>query len=380
MAGDFAILMGGATVLRHGGNPYDRTAVYRSETAMLRREHVAIPKPDSFIRVGNPPLLFWALEPLTTWPFVRAAWAWLSLMFVLLSAGLWRLLSYLGWRRRAAPLALFLAMPQTVLAAYYGNVDGIVFAAVAFGVALMRRSPFIGGMMLSVALLKPQIGLPVATLAIVFLAAQRRRALAGFAAACGLALLLTIATTGWRSVLWWVDALTGYSRQISVQPDIASLSGLYVYWSSDRLRIALELLSIAVAVAATVVWWLRRDGAGPVAPAEIAWLWVVWFLATPFAHFHDEVILAIPILAILGADARAATRRLPAIALYMMLLSVLLFPTSRLHTDLQSLALLPVAACAFWIGLTEARVSRDRQPEPELPVLHPAWEGRALAR
>jgi hypothetical protein len=380
MGGDFAVFMGGATVLRHGGNPYDRVALYRAERDLLRRQHRAVPKLNSFIRVGNPPLLFWALEPLTTWSFVAATWLWIALMYALLALGFLFLLSFLGWTRWALPLAGFLAMPQTVLAAYYGNVDGLLFAALTVGLALLRRFPIAAGCFFAVAWLKPQVGLPVAGLGILFFASRRERAVAGFALASALTLFATGLATGLPSIGWWLSALTGYSRQIAVQPDLASLSGLYVYWSPDTLRVFLELFTIAVAAAATAFWWLRRSRGAAVPPDSVAWLFVLWYLATPFAHFHDQVVLALPILTLLGTDARALTARVPVTVLYLMLLSLLLFPTSRFHTDLQSLALLPIAGFALWMALrdpsrdhgSEARPSSLRQPS--------GWEGRAIAR
>jgi hypothetical protein len=380
MGGDFAIFMGGATVLEHGGNPYNRMALYRTETAMLRRQHLAAPRLDSFIRVANPPLLFWSLEPLVGHPFSEVAWAWIALMEILLAAGFLILLFVLGWTRRALPLLIFLVMPQAILAAYYGNVDAVVFAAVAAGIAVVRRYPFLAGCIWALAWLKPQIGLPAVGLSLLFLTSQRRPALSGFLAATGAGLVATATVTGWQSVIWWLGALTSYSRQIAVQPDIASLTGLYVYWLPGRIASLLQLLTLAAAALATGAWWLRRTRGAVVQPIDIAWLWILWFLATPFAHFHDQVLLALPLLALLGRNARGLTHRVPLLALYLMLGALVLFPTSRFHTDLQSLALIPILAGAIWLGL-------QREPPSTNSAVQPAgsWsldhaEGRALAQ
>lgn len=346
LGGDYALLLSGAEVLHAGGNPYDQRILYRAETQLLRRDGESVPAFDPFMRVGNPSLLFWAMVPLTHVSFRTSAKLWCLGMYMLLAVGFLGCLARLGWGRRWIPLALFSALPQTIYAAFYGNVDAVVFVALAWSAALSRSRPFIAGALLSATFLKPQIGLPGALLILLFLSPSRVRVCAGFISAVTAACALTLLATGVDSLGWWLGALTGYSQRLGVQPDIASLSGLYVYSAPDWLRVALEGVSLLAVAGATAAWWWTHRRSHEMAVLTVAWLWLAWFLATPFAHFHDEIVLTLPVLAIMGRDARWLGRWPATLALFTLFFSILVFPTSRAHTDVQSLTLLVVLGCA----------------------------------
>jgi Glycosyltransferase family 87 len=343
MGGDFVLFLSAARVIHDGGNPYDQRVLYRAERRFLERDGTTPPAFQSYMRVGNPALLFWALEPATVVSFDTSAKLWCLAMYGLLAVGFLGCLRRMGWRGRCFPLALFLAFPQTVYAAYYGNLDGLVFAALAWSAALARSRPLVAGALLTLTFLKPQVALPGALIVMLFLSPQPLRILASFTATSALGLGLTMATTGAATVGWWLQALGGYSQRLGVQPDIASLSGLYVYSASDRLRLLFAGISLLAAVVATAWWWVNRRERHTV--LGVAWLWIAWFLATPFAHFHDEVVLALPILAILGRDGAWMDGWPANVAIYLLLLSILFFPTARAHTDVQSLTLLVVLGC-----------------------------------
>jgi hypothetical protein len=350
--GDFVLFLSGARVVHAGGNPYDQRVLYRAERRLLERDGVRPPAFDPYMRVGNPPLLFWVLEPATSFSFETSVKTWALAMYALLALGFLGCLVRMGWRRRWLPLVLFLAVPQSIYAAYYGNVDGLVFASLSWSAALARRSPVAAGALLTVAWLKPQVALPGAALIMLFLSVRRLRVLVGFVVGSVVGLALTVLTTGAASVAWWLMALGSYSNRLGVQPDIASLSGLYVYSASDHIRFVLEGISLLAVALATGFWWWKRESGEAV--LGVAWLWLAWFLATPFAHFHDEVVLALPLLAILGRDGAWLARWPANVALFVLVLSILLFPTTRAHTDLQSLALLVVLGCAL------VQLSRER--------------------
>ena len=345
LGGDYALLLSGAEVLQSGGNPYNQQVLYRAEKQLLRNDGMSAPRFDPYMRVGNPPWLFWAMGPLTGASFRASAKLWSLGMYFVLALGFLGCLIRMGWRRKWLPLLLFLTLPQTIYAAFYGNVDALVFAALAWSAALTRRRPLAAGVLLSVTFLKPQVALPGAVLIVLFLSPNRGRVIVGFIAATIVLFVLTLGTTGFESVGWWLQALTDYSQRLGVQPDIASLSGLYVYSAPDKLRIAFEAVSLVGVAAVTVVWWHRRRSQVS-SVLEVGWLWIAWFLATPFAHFHDEVVLTLPVLAIVGRDAAWLGRWPATLALYALLFSILVFPTSRAHTDFQSLTLVVVLACA----------------------------------
>jgi hypothetical protein len=341
MAGDLAIFLGAARVAENGGNVYSPAAAYKAERSLLGDQHVAVPAGQSFVRVGNPPLTFWLIRPLSHVPFRLAALAWVLSLYALMALAFLATARFLGWKQPWRPTILFLAMPQTMLAAYYGNLDALVFASVAAAVVLARRYPLLAGAALTTAWLKPQCGLPAVLIVLLFLCPRPRMAAAGFGLASMGTLMLTWLACGSDSIVHWLGALGGYSRDLIAQPDIASFTGLYLHTTAGSLRTAIQVSLIAVAASATLTLRSRSSGESSVDWPLVSSLFVLWFLVTPFAHFHDEVILAIPLLGLAGYAGGAARSRV-VFCLYALLGSLILFPANRFQVDLQSLALLPV--------------------------------------
>jgi hypothetical protein len=161
----------------------------------------------------------------------------------------------------------------------------------------------VAGALLGIAWLKPQVGLPIVLLVTLFHTPHPRRLLAGFAGATASLIVLTVATTGLGSLRLWIAGMIGYSHDIAGQTAIPSIAGLYVQWASPRARIGLTIALLVCACAITVLQWLRVRQKADVPFHSVAWLWFAWFLVTPYTHVTDEILLTIPILAILGRDA-----------------------------------------------------------------------------
>jgi hypothetical protein len=83
-------------------------------------------------------------------------------------------------------------------------------------------------------------------------------------------------------------------------------------------------------------------------------------------HYEDEVLLAIPLLALLGRDARWGTHRLPAIALYMVFFSPLLIGWTPFSLQLLGLMLVPAGIAAY---LATRNPRYGTEPLPALPSL-----------
>lgn len=333
MGGDLALFLAASRVQQAGGNPYNTGVTLRTETQWLQSQHVKPPIRAPFLRVGNPPVVYWALRPLAALPFRVATISWVVAMEIVLLAGIALLL-----RGRSSSALLGLAaalMPQTVLAAYYGNLDALVFISLVAAGTFLRRRPATAGAVMSAGWLKPQVGLPLAVLFTVYHPDARRTAM-GLAAATVAEALLTVFLAGTRGVFDWLHALLAWSRSASAQIDLASLSGLYAYWAPAGVRLAIEVAVILAAVAVTMMF-RRRTGPAPVPPAFLVFL---WFLATPFAHVHDEVVLLIPLLLF-------RPRGLVPV-LTVLALSVLLAAIPLPQVDLTSLGIVAAAALIWW--------------------------------
>ncbi|MGH2443883.1 MAG: glycosyltransferase family 87 protein [Chloroflexota bacterium] len=314
---DFAMFVGAAQILHDGGNPYNHQLLYATEKQYLASQHLKILKKRSVVRVGNPPLFFWALAPLSGRQFQPLSWLWSLFLYAVSGLGFLALLRYAGWKRWRLPLLLFLLMPQVVLGPFYGNVAPIVFAGIAGSLWLGRRHPVAAGALMTVAWLKPQIALPAVALIVLFHCPRRLRAIQGFAATSALLLVMTLITTGPSSVVQWTHGLFGYSRDVASSPDLASLAGLYVRVVRSPGRTGIEIALLAIAIAVTGVTWYRYRDQSEVPMLSVSWLWVLWFLATPYAHFYDEILLVIPLLALFGLDGRGVSRREAAAVLYL---------------------------------------------------------------
>lgn len=316
--GDFAMFVGGAQVVRDGGNPFNPDLLYRTESSWLHHQGLVLYTNRSMVRVGYPPLFFWAIQPLSGLPFQPTAVVWILSMYALSAVGFLAVLRYLGWSRWILPCLVFLMMPQVIKGALYGNVSGLVFAAIGCSLLLLRRHPLEAGVLLSLGWLKPQVGLPIALLIILFHAPSRGRVLAGFGIAVGSLLALTVIATGWESITLWYRGLTGYYHDLATQTYLPSLTNLYDSWAPHPVYLGLTGLSLCIALALTAGWWWTYRGHPPTSVLAISGLWFLWFVAVPYVHLYDEIVLSIPVLACLGRNGHRLSRRLPTFGLYLL--------------------------------------------------------------
>jgi hypothetical protein len=412
---DFGMFSAAAKAMNLGLNPYLHDVLYRTEKTMMHSQGLLITGHVDMVRVGNPPLFFWSLRPLTDLSFQPVALVWIVGMWALVGLGLLATLDYLGWRNKIVACALVMASPQVLTGVVVGNVVPVVFAAIAGSLLLERRTPFNAGVILTLIWLKPQIGLPTLLLIVAFHAHRPGRVIAGFCAGTLGALLFTVGASGGASIGQWIQGLQGYSDNISSQIYVTSLAGLYFQWARPLLRLLFGVAALASAGGLTAWWWRRSRAKLPVSVEQVAWLWFVWFLATPYAHIDDEIILAIPLIALLGRNGSRVSEVVPAFAAFLMLFSVVRDPTwlvwelvlglailalpdlesglrippwwkialfallglsvlpnwDAMRVDAESLELLGVAACAaLFVAFrrAEAETSTGRRTEMQVPA------------
>lgn len=342
--GDFALNMSSATLLKAGGNPYDGAALLRAERSYMNASHIHVKLGRAQAPLtwgGYPPLFFWLLEPLTAFPFGPVAVAWIGFLAVTLLAGFIALLRYTGWTSIAPATLLFALMPQTTLEEYYANPTAFVAGDIFFVLFLQRRFPLAAGLLFSLAFLKPQLAVPTGIVITAFVVGDRRRFLSGLSAGLLVLLGASLVTVGPRVLLHWVTGMYSVSSMVAQQPNMAPWIGLYAAWAAPPVRMGIELLLGAGTIVATAVAWRRLRQQTPVNFAQIGWLWALWFLILPYAHFADEVLLAPAILALLGINGARLRNPWAALTLYLLFFSVLLF-SFRVHGAL--LLSLPLTA------------------------------------
>ncbi len=343
-ATDLAVYVGAGRVVRDGGNPYDGNAVWAQAHPLIDPGRRQPPKVNN-VRVAEPPILIWAMQPLAGLPFpVTARLAELGSL-VVVALGLAAAVVSLGVPRPLLALLIALAMPPGVQYIYYGNIGVLVFAALGAGLALARRFPFLAGIALAMAICKPQVAVPLAGLVILFHTPNRPRAIWGFITGSALLLLSGAPLMGPRSLLWWAQGFRSFSGTISHQIQIPSLSGLYLGRVPAGVALLLTGALMLIASASTIITWWRLRGSAPVSVRSLAWLWLLWFLAAPYSHYYDYLFLA-PAFASCFVT-RGQAERLRAIALLYGVVLVGLQPGAYPGEPL--VAHLVPAAALLWL-------------------------------
>jgi len=295
-----------ATLLQHGGNPYDAGPFLGQQEALYHPIHAA----DRAALAGNPyvqgPPLAIALMP-----FVGAApstvyvfWAvTLGLCAAMALVTLARLWPTARSTRRAF---LLLISPVTFLGILLGQPDAVLLLALVLALWTLERdhpwSSGLSGLLLTVGLIKPQlIAGPIVLLAVL---AWRRGRLAPYAGGVlggtALFLALSLIVAGPAVVGGWIGELAGFGAStVYTQVDISSLTTLYVGWAPRGLSLILLALALMGWAALCVYTWQK----GGTSEDPRWWLGVGlvgWLLVTPYAHPHDDILLLPAVWLLLG--------------------------------------------------------------------------------
>jgi Glycosyltransferase family 87 len=342
---DFSHTYAAVHVLSAGHNPYDYHRLSTTQHALLSRYGLPVQPPSHAVLVGTSTFFLWVMQPFNAFPFQAIAIAWMLSTYALVGFVFLALLRHFGWHRRGLPTIIFLVTPAVVLGIYYGNMITLAFAAIAGSFPLLRRHPFLAGAVLSVSMLKLQIALPVAGLIVLFQAPHKGRVVAGFLTAFLARHLIAIALLGPAYQVWWLGSFVNFSRTMDLQPNIISLTGSYTALLPHTGEFALEIISIVLAGAITVAYWWRVRSEPTLPLLKTGWLWFLWMLATPYAHFIDEIVLVIPVIALIGVDGRHATRPISVVVLYLLGLSILLFSWTPMGIQLLWVPLVLCTGC-----------------------------------
>jgi hypothetical protein len=354
---DFSHTYAAVRVLSSGHNPYDYHRLSHAQHALLSQAGLPVQSQSPVMLVGTSTFYLWVLQPINAFPFQVVAIAWMLSTYVLVGFVFLALLRHFGWRRRGLPTIIFLVTPPVALGIFYGNMISLTFAGIAGAFPLLRRYPILAGVILSVSVLKLPVALPLVGLIVLFHAPHKRRVVAGFLTAFLALHLLATVLLGPEYQRWWLQSLVNFSDTMQLQPNLTSLSGLYAYSLPHTPRLVLEIASIAFAGALTLAFWWKYRSSGTVPLQQTGWLWFVWMLATPYAHYIDEIVLVIPVIALLGRDGRYITRPLTVLVLYLLGLSILLFSWTPMHVQL---LWVPLVLCAGCFGLVAYRYPAEQ--------------------
>jgi Glycosyltransferase family 87 len=350
LADDWRVFFAAATVVEHGGNPYDPALIHPAEQAA---DHYPVVQP-SLDDFANLPIVAWSLQPLTALPF-WASYALAAALGMLAAAiALYWWLRRWGWRGAAPWAAVALVSWPALLGVYSGQFDllllGMLIAAMALS---MRRHPALAGTVCTAAaLVKPHILWPLPLLLAIAQLPDRRAAARCVVAAAGTAaamigggeILMPGSTASFLSHLF---AFGG--RIATVQPDLAGLPGMFEHLPAGGVIAAAVTALGAVATLGFAGYWALSGRALALSAQTRVALGVgaglaLWLVATPYAHPNDDVLL-FPLLAlVVGADAVHLRQRDLVRALAATAVLITAFVVSPLAGSLLTLG----AAAVLW--------------------------------
>ena len=298
---DFAAYWPVGRLLLAGQNPYDAGAI-----ESLQRSVGDMLGGDSIVRY--PPWSLPLLLPFAALPYVPGWYLWILLQAVLVgvsSVWLWQMLGGRGGAE--IPLAVAFGFPAGLFVALGGQIGGVLL----FGVALflwanLRRRDFLAGFCLGLLTLKPHLFLPLAIVALLWAARERRwrvpaAAVLTILAGSGLALAFRPAIFSDYLELLGAPG-TSWQRAVALGTAASAALGGRAPW--------LQWAPAALATVLVVVLWTRFS-------SRFDWrrhlplVVVLGLIAAPYLLVHDLVLLvpAFLTMALCVADWESASSR-----------------------------------------------------------------------
>lgn len=289
---DFISFWTSGRMLVAGANVYDTAA-----HVAVQREFYAMP--GEYTAFFYPPGFLPFVWPLGLLPYFPALGVWLGLTGAAFLGAVRAWFRELGLKGPA--VVLIAAFPPVFVTLTHGQTSFLVAALLGGGLLLVGRRPWLAGVLIGLATIKPQFGLLVP---LALLASGQWRTIAG-AGAAALA-LAALAAAAFGPQVWadWLaitrtastataDGNIGFAKMVSV------FAGLSLVGVPAAAAMAVQVAtSLALAAAVVVAGWRRAftPGLGALVLAGAP-------LATPFVLDYDMVLTAFP-LAFLFARAR----------------------------------------------------------------------------
>ncbi len=294
-----------ASLANRGGNPYDPAEQGAEQDRLFNKPSDVSPGQAGYARApyGYPPLFTLLLRRAMPLGFDRFYLLTLALLTAAGLLGMEALLHVVGWQRRWLARAFFLASAPMALSLFVGNPSPLLLLGWAGALLLVRKGrPFLGGILLTLCLLKLPVGLPAAFALLVAPGTGSLMLGLGLAVGSGAVAGLQLLLTGADATVSWLHALGGYTSGLGpgggsafAQSGLAGVPALFLDHVPTALAVALALLLIGTMMA----WAWRRLATmhQEVSPDLILGVIVVAAVgATPYLHLNDLVILALPLL------------------------------------------------------------------------------------
>ena len=330
---------------------YDYNAQIRLQSQVVTPRTGALP-------LMVPPFAALLLAPFSLLPYQAAfiVFGLFNLALIALAiASLRPFIASLAGYAYVAPILLFLSFPPLGFALVQGQLSIVLLALYCAAYAALRHHrPFLAGCLLSLALLKLQIAIPVALL---FLLWRQWRFVAGFSLGSLLLISASVCTVGSnhladiaRSMLSTPAMLPTAAAQMKygIAPqNMTNLYGLcYKLLGGGHLTLAATILS-SVAV---FVWAARKQASLPLALS-------VGLLVSYHLYIHDLTVLLLPYALLLNQYLRASESPAPQ------------EPASRSPEVTTPIYTVTIACSLLIFPLTIFLIASGWQPLFNIPVL-----------
>lgn len=269
---------------------YDYPTEQRLQSALVTPAPRALP-------MMSPPFTALVFVPLSRLSFSAAHLVWSAINLLLLLACVPLLkpfLPTLSARWSPAPALLLLSFLPAAIALLMGQLSIVLlFLYCACFVALRRDQNFLAGLILSLALMKFQIALPIALL---FLLWRQWRFIAGFLTGGALLTALSLRILGLAAFTSYLHSLYSMTRTVSGDPatqlqfailphQMPNLYGLFFFLARGAAWSHLLILAVSLAL---FLWTLRRPPSLPLALLTA-------MLVSYHLFFYDLTLLLLPL-------------------------------------------------------------------------------------
>jgi len=346
---DFVNFLAAARIRNAGGCLYCPDAQHSATAAVL-----GLPHPVSGVRFVSPPLVAAAFQPLTRLQPRQALVLFLVVSLLAMAAAAWLIARFLlpsieSLPLRAAVVCVAVASMPASWGIALGQLDPILFLVVAAGLVLAPRWPVLGGALLGVLAVKPQLFLLVP---VALLIGRNGRMLLGAAVTGALIVVSTVWMLGPSHALDWPRFVASQygdvtSHSVSAAVHIGRLAG----------STAVTNLTSGVLLALSVValWLCRdllRDGFAAVALAL-----ALTAVATVHLLPYDILLLALPLAFLARTHAARAI-------VAALLLSAAYAIDSSVSPEAAPVETLLVAVAMAMVLAGAAEHLRDRRSAP----------------
>jgi hypothetical protein len=227
-----------------------------------------------------PPPFLLLVTPFSVLPYAWSLIAWVIVTFI----------AYAIASRRVIDLPYALSHPSVLINALIGQNGFLTAAIFTQGTSLLRRRPFVGGVVLGILIIKPQLAL---LLPVAVVAARLWPAIAGALSSSAVLLLLSVAFFGTDVFVGFLKMLPLFTEMMRQSTwswnSFVSVFAFLRYFGVDQ-TIALTVHAVVAAAAAVLTWiaWSRNW------KEQVPILAAATLLIPPYLLTYDALLMIIP--------------------------------------------------------------------------------------